>query len=165
MKQREALEIARKVILMGGTATIDLAGKCVEAIDEALAESGNGYTAVDMSTAAADGYRDGRASMRQELAEQGEPVAYMDLRKMTPSGMVYATGFRVSEKQSPVYTHPAPEAPAPSQQVEWQELSDEEAARIVFKHTGCHGGGYIVTPLELVDDIFAALRAKNGGAA
>ncbi len=42
------------------------------------------------------------------LKAQSEPVAWLDLSKMTSSGMVYATGIRTSERQSPLYTAPQP---------------------------------------------------------
>ena len=42
---------------------------------------------------------------------QGEPVAWLDLSKMSASAMVYATGWKSNDKQSPLYTTPA----APSQ--------------------------------------------------
>lgn len=38
-----------------------------------------------------------------------KPVAYLDLEKISPSSMAYATGFVANEKQSPVYAHPAGE--------------------------------------------------------
>jgi hypothetical protein len=95
MKQRKALEMAREIILMGGTATIDLAGKCVEAIDEAL-------------------------------AEHWEPVAWpceieeADFSKGIVTIKMNCGDYKVSAgthflSKAPRYTHPTPEAPAPSQ--------------------------------------------------
>lgn len=38
-----------------------------------------------------------------EKDHYGEPVAWLDLSKITPSGIVYASGFKVNAKQSPLY--------------------------------------------------------------
>lgn len=37
-----------------------------------------------------------------------EPVAWLDLSKMSASAMVYATGWKSNDKQSPLYAAPAP---------------------------------------------------------
>lgn len=48
------------------------------------------------------------------LAQQ-EPVAWLDVSKMTPNGMVYATGFKSKDTQSSVFL--APPIPAGMQLV------------------------------------------------
>lgn len=43
---------------------------------------------------------------------QQEPVAFLDLSKFSPSAsMVYATSFRVNDRQSALYTSPPPSKP------------------------------------------------------
>lgn len=49
---------------------------------------------------------------------QGEPVAWIDTSKMSASAMVYATGWKSNDKQSPLYTA------APSQEPTWDQNAD-----------------------------------------
>lgn len=50
----------------------------------------------------------GVAQMARELADLkaslgGAPVLWSDLSKVTPSALVYASGFKCNDKQSPLY--------------------------------------------------------------
>lgn len=47
------------------------------------------------------------------LSQEAEPVAWIDLSKMTPSGMVYATGFKANDRQTALYASPPKPAPLP----------------------------------------------------
>jgi hypothetical protein len=49
--------------------------------------------------------------MAQATQSQGEPVAYLDLVKLSVGGMAYATSFQVNEKQSALYTEPQKQKP------------------------------------------------------
>lgn len=47
---------------------------------------------------------------------QGEPVAWIDMSKMSSSAMVYATGWKSNDKQSPLYTAAQSQEPVPFDQ-------------------------------------------------
>jgi len=73
---------------------------------------------------------------------QGEPVAWLDLSKLSASAMVYATGWKSNDKQSPLYTTPAP-APARgepfgyfrAEPFGWTDCSeDAEGAIALYEH-------------------------------
>lgn len=67
------------------------------------------------------------------LSQEAEPVAWLDLSKMTPSGMVYATGFKANDRQTALYDHqpkPAPlsQSVAPSGVIFFELVCDATGA-------------------------------------
>jgi len=51
-----------------------------------------------------------RAILAQPAEQQDEPVAWLDLEKLKPGGMAYATAMKVNHRQVPLYRRPAAQA-------------------------------------------------------
>ena len=63
---------------------------------------------------------------------QGEPVAWLDLSKMSASAMVYATGWKSNDKQSPLYATPAAtEQAAPAVPQGWKLVPVEPTPEMI----------------------------------
>lgn len=65
---------------------------------------------------------DRRITRKPAAQPQGEPVAYLDLEKLQPSGMAYATKIRVNHRQTALYAEqPAPVASVIDDNVEFEK--------------------------------------------
>ena len=80
----------------------------------------DGYPAVQMRDISA---------LLDMLEADGVPVAWLNLKKLSPGGMAYATSFKANEQQVPLYT-----APQPAIQAERVPLTSEQAIAMREAH-------------------------------
>lgn len=100
----------------------------------------------------------GQTSAPAPAVPQGEPVAWLDLSKMSASAMVYATGWKSNDKQSPLYATPAaPEQTVPS--VVWIVsnktsstvfATEEFAQKFISSFSGSVAGGFSVSRVDVI---------------
>jgi hypothetical protein len=90
-----------------------------------------------------------------------EPVAWLDLNKLSDKNMVYATGFKVSDKQSALClcTPPAQPAPVALTDEQKRELIKNSALWDMHIHIGWYSApakSFVEKTIQLIADIEAA---------
>ena len=114
-----------------------------------LASIGAGYTAADMATAAAQGFRDGAASVAASAGS--EPVAWLVCTEEGDPDMVFLSQHEAQqyleddERPTPLYTHPSP----PEGMLGgWQDIATAPVAGLILLVVEDSAGERRVFPAE-----------------